>query len=58
VNLHGPLGSHVLRGGARVTLTFTLPRHIGRVLRFRMHSSGAPDVGFFCKPPGKKVRDC
>jgi hypothetical protein len=58
VNLHGPLGSHVLRSGARVELTFTLPRHIGRVLRFRLHSSGAPDVDFLCKPPGKRARDC
>jgi hypothetical protein len=58
VNLHGPLGSHTLRGGARVELTFTLRRHIGRVLRFRMHSGGAPDVAFLCKPPGKRARAC
>jgi hypothetical protein len=58
LNLHGPLGSRALRAGVRLEVRFTLSKHIGRVLRFRMGSSSAPDVNFLCKPPGKRTRDC
>jgi hypothetical protein len=59
LNLHGPLGSRVLRAGTRLEVRFTLRNHIGRVLRFRMRSPGGlPSTAFLCKPPGKRARDC
>jgi Putative metal-binding motif len=59
VNLHGPLGRSVLRPGARLEVRFTLARHIGRVIRFRMVAPGGlPNVAFLCKPPGRRARDC
>ena len=58
VNLHGFLGDRALARGARVEVTFTRPRRIGRVLRFRMRSPGVPEVDFLCKPPGRRARDC
>jgi hypothetical protein len=58
VNLHRAFGASTLRRGARVEVSLTLRRHIGRVLRFRMRQPGVPSVGFFCKPPGRRTRDC
>ena len=58
VDLHGFLGARSLARGARVEVSFTLPRRIGRVLRFRIGSPGVPDVDFLCKRPGRRAREC
>jgi hypothetical protein len=58
INLHRLLGGARLARGARVDVTFTRSGRIGRVLRYRMGSPGVPTVGFLCRPPGAKARDC
>jgi hypothetical protein len=58
INLHRLLGNARLARGARVEVTFTRSGRIGRVLRYRMGSPGVPTVGFLCRPPGAKARDC
>jgi hypothetical protein len=58
INLHRSLGRHALARGARVDLEFTRAGRIGRVLRYKIGSPGVPSVGFKCRPPGAKTRDC
>ena len=59
LNVHGFLGSRSLRPGARLDMQFALPRHMGRVLRFRIGSTaGQPTVAYFCRPPGHRARPC
>ena len=58
INLHRSLGRHALARGARVDLEFTRAGRIGRVLRYKIGSPGVPSVGFQCRPPGAKTRDC
>jgi Putative metal-binding motif len=58
IRLHKFLGDRRLRPGARLTLSFTRPRHVGRVLRYRFRSGALPDVDFLCRRPGAKARAC
>jgi hypothetical protein len=59
VKLHRFLGNSALGRGARLELRFTRAGRIGRVLRFRIRSvAGVPNVGFLCRPPGQRIRNC
>jgi hypothetical protein len=58
INLHRSLGRHALARGARVDLEFSRAGRIGRVLRYKIGAPGVPSVGFKCRPPGAKTRDC
>jgi hypothetical protein len=58
VNLHGALGNRSFRGGVRIELRFTRSQRVGRVLRYLMRTSAAPDVEFLCVQPGKSAGDC
>ena len=59
VSLHGFFRNRALRAGTKIELRLTVPRRIGRVLRWTMRSpGGAPDVDFLCLPPGGRPSGC
>jgi hypothetical protein len=58
VNLHLLLGRRVLPKKARIVLSITHTRRIGRELRYSLATPGLPSVQFLCKPPGRRAGPC
>ena len=58
LNLHASLGQRTFASGARIELRITRTLRIGRVLRYRIATPGAPDVAFLCAPPGVRAGPC
>ncbi len=50
--------SRTFASGARIELRITRTLRIGRVLRYRIATPGAPDVAFLCAPPGVRAGPC
>jgi putative metal-binding protein len=58
VNLHVLLGRKALAKGARIELSLTASKRIGRLLRYRLNTPGSPDVAFLCVKPKVKPGPC
>jgi hypothetical protein len=58
VNLHVLIGRRSLANGARIQVRLTAAKRIGRLLRYRLSTPGAPDVAFLCVPPDEPAGPC
>jgi hypothetical protein len=58
VNLHVVLGRRALPKRARLVLTITHARRIGRELHYSLTTPGLPSMQFLCKPPGSHAGPC
>jgi hypothetical protein len=58
VNLHVVLGRRALPRKARIVLSITHARRVGRELRYSLATPGLPSMQFLCKPPGSKAGPC
>jgi hypothetical protein len=58
VNLHVVLGRRALPSRARIVLSITHARRVGRELRYSLKTPGLPSMQFLCKPPGSKAGPC
>jgi hypothetical protein len=58
LNLHVVLGRRALPKSARIVLSITHPRRIGRELHYSLTTPGLPSMQFLCKPPGSKAGPC
>jgi hypothetical protein len=58
LNLHVLLGRRALPKKARLVLTVTHARRIGRELHYSLATPGLPNMQFLCKPPGRHAGPC
>jgi hypothetical protein len=58
VNLHAVLGRRALPRTAKLVLSITHARRIGRELRYSLATPGLPNMEFLCKPPGGRAGPC
>ena len=58
VNLHLVLGRRALPKRARIVLSITHGRRIGRRLRYSLATPGLPSMQFLCQPPGGRAGPC
>jgi Ca2+-binding RTX toxin-like protein len=58
LNLHVVLGRRALPKKARLVLSVTHARRIGRELHYSLATPGLPSMEFLCKPPGSKAGPC
>jgi hypothetical protein len=58
VDLHLVLGRRALPERARLVLSITHARRIGRELHYSLATPGLPSMQFLCKPPGSHAGPC
>ena len=58
VNLHVVLGRRALPKKARIVLSITHARRVGRELRYSLATPGLPSMEFLCRPPGGRAGPC
>jgi hypothetical protein len=58
VNLHVVLGRRALPKKARIVLSITHARRVGRELRYSLTTPGLPSMDFLCRPPGRRAGPC
>jgi hypothetical protein len=58
VNLHVVLGRRALPKQARLVLTISHARRVGRELHYSLATPGLPTMQFLCKPPGRHAGPC
>jgi len=58
VNLHVVLGRRALPKKARIVLSITHARRVGRELRYGFGTPGLPSMQFLCRPPGRRAGPC
>jgi hypothetical protein len=58
VNLHVVLGRRALPKTARIVLSITHTRRVGRELHYSLATPGLPSMQFLCKPPGSHAGPC